>query len=102
MTFELEGEAVDPEDGPLDGTAFRWLARNGDDVVVICTGSAFPTSDGEDELEPGFSDGPKDCGTATAELEPYLHPWVVELHVVDGNGREAHASVKVAIRPVVG
>jgi hypothetical protein len=101
VTFELEGEAVDPEDGPLEGKAFRWLARNGDEVVVICTGSAFPTSE-DDDAELGFSDGPKDCANATAELEPYLHPWVVELHVVDGNGRENQTSVKVAIHPVVG
>jgi hypothetical protein len=104
VAVELEGHADDPEDGALDGTALAWVARNGDDVIVVCRGSSFPGfDDGDADADGplGFTAGPADCSTATAELEARLHPWVIELRAVDSGGRQAHAEVTVAVHLAV-
>lgn len=79
------GSAVDPEDGPLPGTRFQWIATAGDTTVVLCTGSAFkaPTGNG-----PAIAGPVKDCSKPTVSLgvsplAPNEPTWEIKLRVRD-------------------
>lgn len=84
----LRGSAHDAQDGSVPGTALQWVARSGNQRVVLCAGSTFPKEDGTGVG--GFGTY-QDCSDTTVRLKPPAsspasNTWAIELRAVDSSG----------------
>ena len=103
-TFEigLAGSAVDPQDGAVPGTRFRWTVSSNAQVKELCRGSAWP---GNGNI--GAWTVVRDCSTVNASVPIPIGGWqtcrgsATDLHfhlsAMDKHGNISTASVKVCI-----
>jgi serine protease len=104
VDLKLVGSAVDAEDGVLSGTRFRWLAKAGDETVVLCTGSAFKAPAGGGVAIQGAA---KDCSNVTVELgvspeAPGDYTWQIWLEARDFSNRIGRTPVNLDVILQVG
>ena len=103
-TFEigLAGSAVDPQDGAVPGTRFRWTVSSNAQVKELCRGSAWPGNGNIGDLTMF-----RDCSTVNASVQIPIGGWQTcrgsstDLHfhlsAMDKHGNISTASVKVCI-----
>jgi hypothetical protein len=101
VTVTLSGKGVDPEDGNLPATRYRWTVIDEEKETVVCTGSNFGNEEGAGNVG-GLFGTLMNCSQVEVKLkisgnDPTAHN-IIRFEVKDFSGWRNASEIEVLVR----